>query len=321
MTPVASSALPPLLPEAAAAPLGEASLKPAAPPRHVAALADHPAPIPPVEKAGKAASASPAVAPEAPPHDMVPPADHPAPPKDAAIGTPPTPDAVSSDGAQAAHALPQEASEPPISLVVPQKSSSPEPAAAPALEEPPPASPMDSAAKTGAVLPDPAPAPQSAPTKPDASLADPTSATALEDEIGAPEAANPSVADSDFAARVNAWLDMRAVALAPLPTTEAAVARAAPILHSATERYTVQLGSFLYEASAHRIADAFAAKGIVVSLSRSTDHDGQEWYVARSGEFASLDDATGVLRMIQSMGGAEPILVRHRLPGEATPAI
>ena len=32
------------------------------------------------------------------------------------------------------------------------------------------------------------------------------------------------------------------------------------------------------------------------------------------GEFASIDDANGALHMIQSMGGAEAIVVKHRLP-------
>jgi Flp pilus assembly protein TadD len=329
-TPVASSPLPPLLPEAAAVPLAEAVSKPAVPPRHVAALADHPAPVPPVEKAAKAAPSSAAVLPAAAPRDMALPADHPAPPQEAAIAPPPpTPAAPAPDGAAAAHALPQQASQPPISLVAPQKSPSPEPAVLPAAEDQAaPAPPVDGAAKTGAVLPEPAPLPQpAAPAKPEASLAGPSADAALEASIVAPAAADPSAADSDFVARVNAWLDMRAIALALAPEPalapkpEAAIAQPAPTLHSATESYTVQLGSFLYEASAHRIADAFAAKGVIVSLSRSNDHDGREWYVARSGEFASLDDATGVLHMIQSMGGAEPILVRHRLPGEASPAI
>ncbi len=97
-------------------------------------------------------------------------------------------------------------------------------------------------------------------------------------------------------------------------------AAAHPTLHATLDRYTVQLGSFVYEASAHRLADAFAAKSIIVTISHASDHDGHDWYVTRAGDFDTMDDATGALHMIQSMGGAEPIVVKHRVPGEPTPA-
>lgn len=374
--PVAAAALPPLLPEAAAPP-AETSSRPASAPRHVAALADHPAPT--KERAAAAASPDAAPMPDLPPHDGAAPAEHPAaaakePASDAASSTPAI---LSPNGVASARAMPETASAPPISLVAPQQSPSPEPAVAPApQDQPPPPLPLDAAGKTVAV-PAPSSPPPSTPAQPDAALAGPTAAPALDEKIVAPSAAptaedkppapdaagqtvaapapsnppspaqaqpdasaakpsadtalDPAVAvpstaaplsaDADFAARVNAWLDMRAVALSLAPKAETAVAQPSETLGSAVERYTVQLGSFIYEASAHRIADAFAAKGVVVTISRSNDHVGREWYVARSGEFATFDDATGVLHMIQSMGGPESIVVRHRLPGEPSPAI
>ena len=82
----------------------------------------------------------------------------------------------------------------------------------------------------------------------------------------------------------------------------------------------MQLGSFALPNSADRVADYFAAKGVVVAISRSTDHDGREWYVVRSGEFDNADDANGALGMIRSIGLVEPIVVRHRIAEPATPA-
>ena len=58
-------------------------------------------------------------------------------------------------------------------------------------------------------------------------------------------------------AQVNAWLDRNAAELVPgpRPRRRAEAAAAQPALHATLDRYTVQLGSFLYEASAHRLAD------------------------------------------------------------------
>ncbi len=82
----------------------------------------------------------------------------------------------------------------------------------------------------------------------------------------------------------------------------------------------MQLGSFALEDTAHRVADFFAAKGVVVAISRSSDRDGREWFVVRSGEFDNADDANGALGTIRSIGLIEPILVRHRIAAPATPA-
>jgi Flp pilus assembly protein TadD len=318
--PVAASTLPPLLPEAAATPLAAAAQPdPTAPARHVAALADRPAPAKP-KGAKVAAAPDDAAASAPPPHDIAP---LPAAAKEAALDpVPATPPAIAPDRPASAGAKPELASAPPISLIAPQTTAPAEPQAAPAALDPPPASPPADTAGPAAPPPDQSSEPSSTPPRPEASMAGPTAGHALDQAaVSAHSAAAPASAGSDFATQVSAWLDMNADALSAAPRAEPAIARQSYALHPTVESYTIQLGSFIYEESAHRIADAFAAKGIVVAISRSNDRDGREWYVARSGEFATMDDATGALLMIQSMGGAEPIVVRHRIAGEPTPAI
>ena len=316
--PVTASSLPPLLPEAAAAPLAAvAQPDSASPARHVASLADRPAPA--KQKAAKVVAApGDRVAPAPSPHDIA--ALPKASAREAAIDpVPAAPPGIAPDSPTSARGTPENASEPPISLVTPRNPAPPETPAAPAaLDQPSATPPVDQAGKA-APPPDRSDESSTSPPQPEASVAGPTTANALDGAAVAASSAAP--ADSVIAAQVSAWLDLHAPALTSAPKAEPAIAHSADTLHSTVERYTVQLGSFIFEASAHRIADAFAAKGIVVTISQSSDRDGREWYVARSGEFSTIDDATGALRMIQSMGGAEPIVVRHRLPGEPTPAI
>jgi Flp pilus assembly protein TadD len=77
------------------------------------------------------------------------------------------------------------------------------------------------------------------------------------------------------------------------------------------EGYVVQLGSFLSEAGAHRLADWYAAQNVMMTVTPFTDAIGQQWYVVRAGFFDDADDARSMLRMIQSMGATQAILVRH----------
>jgi Flp pilus assembly protein TadD len=108
--------------------------------------------------------------------------------------------------------------------------------------------------------------------------------------------------------------DAPALAAAPKPPT---VSNAPQSAHATVDRYAVQLGSFQVEDTARKLTDAFTAKGIAVTLSRANGNDGRAWFVVRSRDFDSMDDATTALKMIQSMGGAQPVLVHHRVRAEA----
>jgi Flp pilus assembly protein TadD len=305
--------------------------KPSPAARHVAARADHsvaktempaPAAVPPAPPAAEAAKPSEASSEAAALADPSPAAkDNPA---SAAMppAAPPTPAAAPkpSDASGNVAAL----ADPPV-----QPKDTPAPAAVP----PAPAAPEAASQPPQNLVPPPAqavltPAPEKPSDTPPADSGDkPAEMPKLPGTVG-PSSANgvgegdavTAAAPADVAldAQVNAWLDRNAAALQPPPKADPPAA--AQALHAVLDRYTVQLGSFVYEASAHRLADAFAAKSIVVTISQAPDRDGREWYVTRAGEFTTPDDAADALHMIQSMGGAEPIVVKHKIGAEPKPA-
>jgi Flp pilus assembly protein TadD/cell division protein FtsN len=213
----------------------------------------------------------------------------------------------------------EQATSPPLSLVPPQ---------------------MPAAQKESAAADQPAPAPADAQSAPSpmpethselaspldgGPIAAPVAGTADVAPSGAPSTADLS---PDTVAMLHQFLDtVMAPTAAAGMTSPAAPAKAEPAVtkpgpisrHHSVERFTVQLGSFQTEETARRLADNFAAKGIVVSVSRANDRSGNDWYVIRSGEFASADDANALVTQIQSIGGA-PVVIRHRIP-DTTPAI
>ncbi len=79
----------------------------------------------------------------------------------------------------------------------------------------------------------------------------------------------------------------------------------------ASERYVVQVGSFLDESSALRLADTLTSKGITVSVSRSFNHDGRVWFILRTKEFETIEDADTALRAIGSVANIAPMVMHY----------
>jgi DedD protein len=81
-----------------------------------------------------------------------------------------------------------------------------------------------------------------------------------------------------------------------------------------TERFAVQLGSWQVEATAHKVVDALGAKGINVSMTRVNDAGGRTWYVVRSGDVTSADEANSLRDSIKQAGPSDiaPVVVRVR---------
>jgi Flp pilus assembly protein TadD len=98
------------------------------------------------------------------------------------------------------------------------------------------------------------------------------------------------------------------------PAPEASVAEITVTASRLPDRgaYAVQLGSFLLEAGARRLTDEFAANGVTMTLTPLVDDAGRHWFVVRAGDFNSAGEAHDMLRMIQSMGAAQAIVVRQR---------
>jgi len=186
---------------------------------------------------------------------------------------------------------------------------------------PEPASPIATAAPAPAPAAEPKHAPDPAPATPDAAAAAPAPQPTSQEVSPQSGIANPSASwmDENAAVASPAAAPASASTLAALTTQDSEVARRRPG-RITVERFTVQLGSFALEDSARRLADEFAAKGVLVVQSRSSDPDGRQWFVVRSGEFDNAADANGVLDMIRSMGQIEPIVVRHRITEPAAPA-
>jgi len=169
---------------------------------------------------------------------------------------------------------------PSIAHAAPQTSlADPEPAAAAAPEQPAMNSAPDMSGKQSNAMPAP-----------------PATGAAAEPSLPAPTAVAPVVPAKQTAATIS--------------TAHAG--------HVMVDRYAVQLGSYVLEESAHKVVETFTAKGIAVTLSRSNDKDGREWFVVRSRDFETAQDATSAMQMIQSMGGAQPVLVHHRVRAEAS---
>lgn len=76
------------------------------------------------------------------------------------------------------------------------------------------------------------------------------------------------------------------------------------------EHFVVQLGSFSVEALAQKLVDRFAAKGITLTMSRNVDREHRVWFVVRTAEVASSDEAQSALQQIKAVGGITPAIVR-----------
>jgi cell division protein FtsN len=100
-----------------------------------------------------------------------------------------------------------------------------------------------------------------------------------------------------------------AVTAPPAPAAAAIPVTTPPAIG---ERYTVQIGSYMFETSARHDADVLTAKGITVTMSRSTGRDGREWFVVRTQPVANPDDAQSVLEKMRSLGAVGPLVLHQR---------
>lgn len=181
-------------------------------------------------------------------------------------------------------------------------------AATPAPEAHAPQDPPPVIAATHEAAPPAAEAPQAAaePAKePATARAAPAEQTIAKADPPPPQAASEPLAAETATAKPDAAPQTVAKAEPPKPPHAA---------RTTVDRFVVQLGSWLTEATAHKIADQFAAKGVAVAVSRFNDHDGRTWFVVRSGDFASADEANTLRQSIQSVatGGISPLVVRVR---------
>jgi cell division protein FtsN len=155
-----------------------------------------------------------------------------------------------------------------------------------------------------------APAPQSAPREPHA-VSEAASATVA--EATAPTTTADGIAPVAFTPK--------AAGATPAPETAAAMAEITPAAAPASshrvhadaggEHVVVQLGSYQLESSARTVMKECAARGIEVKLGQTHDHDGRAWYIVRTGEFASSEEAAPVLHQIGEINGVTPLVIKH----------
>lgn len=104
--------------------------------------------------------------------------------------------------------------------------------------------------------------------------------------------------------------------LAEITVTASRLAETDAATPLSDQRYAVQLGSFLAETGAQRLADAYMARNVAVTISRLNDRDGRQWFVVRAGEFQSADDAHALLQSLGPADSGQAIVVRYRVPSE-----
>jgi Flp pilus assembly protein TadD len=226
---------------------------------------------------------------------------------------------ATSDARPAPHAAASALSVKDAAALAPQVLAAPmpQPSAAPAKPKasaaPSVPATSEAKAKTADPLPE-APLPDGKSANPIGSAAPETAPGFLLPPPPLPPPAAINEFFNEFLGPVSAPSNLAALAgpLADEPMPDAA--HPPRILRSGVDRYSVQLGSFIYETNAQRMADDYAEKGVTVTISRAPDPDGREWYVARSGEFGTHSDADSVLDMIRSIGAVDPLVVHYRVP-------
>jgi Flp pilus assembly protein TadD len=102
------------------------------------------------------------------------------------------------------------------------------------------------------------------------------------------------------------------VAAPAAPAAQTVPAATQPAEPMTADRYTIQLGSYMFETSARHDADIFTAKGVTVTMSHSTGRDGRAWFVLRTQSVASPDDAQSVLERMRSLGAVGPLVLHQR---------
>ena len=149
----------------------------------------------------------------------------------------------------------------------------------------------------------------------------PSAAVAAVSPAPPPVPAAAPVAPTEVAAATPPAAPVTAVSPAPAPKAapvDHASAAQTPSEHAARvrlagapgEHYVVQLGSFSVEALAQKLVDRFAAKGITLTMSRNVDREHRVWFVVRTAEVASSDEAQSALQQIKTVGGITPAIVR-----------
>jgi len=81
----------------------------------------------------------------------------------------------------------------------------------------------------------------------------------------------------------------------------------------ANERYVIQVGSFLDESLARRLADTLTSKAITITVTRNFARDGRVWIVLRTEEYKTLEEVDNVLRVISSIPNLAPKVIHNHL--------
>jgi hypothetical protein len=61
---------------------------------------------------------------------------------------------------------------------------------------------------------------------------------------------------------------------------------------------------------ARRLADLLTSKNTTVSVTRSTARDGDVWFILRTGEFATAEDADKAESVIRSIANVVPVVIQ-----------
>lgn len=225
--------------------------------------------------------------------------------------------------AKAAASAPPKPDEVPAGKDTPQTvPSTPAEAIAAVSELPPTDATIGSAAETATAAPEPASAPPvqmvASPKQEAAAPAEPTEAAIA--EAKAPEAVPLSTLSTNVSveqtvpgavpvtevAATNAAALVTEAASPPTPVSEAVAA------DTVGEHFVVQLGSYVLESSARKVADQCAAKGFDVHVGRGRGPNGRDWFFVRSSEFASAAEAKAAIQNFREVAGIAPRMMHHR---------
>ncbi len=207
---------------------------------------------------------------------------------------------------------------PPISSaasVLPAPIKAPKHPVAQVVPEPTPTTHLERAEPTPsanleAALPKSAPA-----TETSAPAADEASTTQLASAAPVPMAPQPAPKSAKHKAEVDSTEPATAPAMTPTPVSAPAQSAPATMSHKASgaggKRLVVQLGSFQAEANANKLTSQLKAKGITdLVIVHYSDHQGREWYVVRTPDFATQEAAEAVAQSIRDAGDADARIIR-----------
>jgi Flp pilus assembly protein TadD/cell division protein FtsN len=128
-------------------------------------------------------------------------------------------------------------------------------------------------------------------------------------EQAAAPATSPTIADAPAMSAVS----MAEIAPAAAPTA-AHHAREAATAASSGDHVVLQLGSYQLESSARSVMSQCASHGIEVKLGQTHDREGRAWFIVRTADFTSADEAAPVVHQISAITGVTPIVLKHHTP-------